>query len=182
MFYALWRKNYAGRVLDREPERMSEMKRALTMMDADTIDGKRQRAAREGCCLMRIPFFGRKPEPFTEGQIEYLRRYNLLPSMLGDMRRALPLSPAFRGWCLHRHRRARANLISNGTTTPWRSGSASRLTPLSKPDPTPDPIDWAVGVLNSALVCDAAAIQSLMALEVQVNESLSGTPDDTGWH
>ena len=25
---------------------------------------------------MRIPFFGRrKPEPFTEGQIEYLRRY-----------------------------------------------------------------------------------------------------------
>ena len=41
VFYALWRKNYAGRVLDREPERMSEMKRALTMMDADTIDGKR---------------------------------------------------------------------------------------------------------------------------------------------
>ena len=46
VFYALWRKNYAGRVLDREPERMSEMKRALTMMDADTIDGKRPRAAR----------------------------------------------------------------------------------------------------------------------------------------
>ena len=49
VFYALWRKNYAGRVLDREPERMAEMKRALTMMDADTIDGKRQRAARKGC-------------------------------------------------------------------------------------------------------------------------------------
>ena len=45
VFYALWRKNYAGRVLDREPERMAEMKRALTMMDADTIDGKRPRAA-----------------------------------------------------------------------------------------------------------------------------------------
>ena len=27
---------------------------------------------------MRIPFFGRKPEPFTEGQIEYLRRYPVL--------------------------------------------------------------------------------------------------------
>ena len=46
VFYALWRKNYAGRILDREPERMAEMKRALTMMDADTIDGKRQRPNR----------------------------------------------------------------------------------------------------------------------------------------
>ena len=43
VFYALWRKNYSGRVLDREPERMTEMKRALTMMDADTIDGTHSR-------------------------------------------------------------------------------------------------------------------------------------------
>ena len=31
---------------------------------------------------MRIPFFGRKPEPFTEGQIEYLRRYNVFGATL----------------------------------------------------------------------------------------------------
>ena len=35
-------------------------------------------------------------------------------------------------------------------------------------------IDWAVGVLNSALVkCDAAAIHALMALEVPANDSLA---------
>ena len=50
------------------------------------------------------------------------------------------------------------------------------LAPLPKPDPTPDPIDWAVGVLNSALVCDAAAIQALMALEVPANDSLAEHP------
>ena len=31
---------------------------------------------------MRIPFFGRKPEPWTEGQIEYLRRYNVFGETL----------------------------------------------------------------------------------------------------
>ena len=75
VFYALWRKNYAGRILDREPERMAEMKRALTMMNGRYHRRQAPSRRRKGCSLMRIPFFGRKPEPFTEGQIEYLRRY-----------------------------------------------------------------------------------------------------------
>ena len=41
---------------------------------------------------MRIPFFGRKPEPFTEGQIEYLRRYPVLGDMIGRGR-PLPSVP-----------------------------------------------------------------------------------------
>ena len=41
VFYALWVKNYAGKHVSSESERMAEMKRALTMMDAGTIDGKR---------------------------------------------------------------------------------------------------------------------------------------------
>ena len=40
------------------PERMAEMKRALTMMDADTIDGTAPAyAAVRDARLMRIPFF-----------------------------------------------------------------------------------------------------------------------------
>ena len=50
------------------------------------------------------------------------------------------------------------------------------LDPLPQPTPQPDPIDWAVGVLNSALVCDAAAIQALMMLEVPANDSLADHP------
>ena len=47
---------------------------------------------------MRIPFFGRKPEPFhREGQIEYLRRYNVFGATLaywgGSPRRPLPTEP-----------------------------------------------------------------------------------------
>ena len=45
VFYALWIKNFTGKVMETEDMRMAEMKRALTMMDADTIDGKRPRAA-----------------------------------------------------------------------------------------------------------------------------------------
>ena len=50
------------------------------------------------------------------------------------------------------------------------------LDPLPVPDPTPDPIDWAVGVLNSALVCDPGAMRDMMALEVAVNDALSEHP------
>ena len=121
---------------------------------------------------MRIPFFGRKPEPFTEGQIEYLRRYPVLGDMIGRGR-PFPRVPG---------------LVP--PPPPPRQGEFDQqwedygvafwqrkpLAPLPAPDPTPDPIDWAVGVLNSALVCDAAAIQALMALEVPANDSLAEHP------
>ena len=46
VLYALWVKNFTGKVTETEDMRMAEMKRALTMMNADTIDGKRQRPNR----------------------------------------------------------------------------------------------------------------------------------------
>ena len=78
---------------------------------------------------MRIPFFGRKPEPFTEGQIEYLRRYPVFAEALahgGRQDRAVPL-PTEPGLVVPAHaRRAKANSTSNGMITPRRSTNANR--------------------------------------------------------
>ena len=41
VFYALWVKNFTGAMTETEDMRMAEMKRALSTMDAGTIDGKR---------------------------------------------------------------------------------------------------------------------------------------------
>ena len=103
---------------------------------------------------MRIPFFGRKPEPFTEGQIEYLRRYNVFPAgrlMPGPRR---PIADRTRsGYAAVPPRQGEFDQQWHDYTTAFHQRKP--LDPLPKPDPTPDPIDWAVGVLNSALVCDA---------------------------
>ena len=118
---------------------------------------------------MRIPFFGRKPEPFTEGQIEYLRRYNVFPSAGRPRFTAPGLVPPP---CPPRQGEFDQQWEDYGVAF-WQR---KPLAPLPKPDPTPDPIDWAVGVLNSALLCDAAAIQALMALEVPASDSLAEHP------
>ena len=128
---------------------------------------------------MRIPFFGRKPEPFTEGQIEYLRRYNVFGEVLAyrgnrpGPPRPLPTEPGLvRPPCPPRQ--GEFDQQWHDYTTAFHQRKP--LAPLPEPTPQPDPIDWAVGVLNSALVCDAAAIQAIMALEVPVNESLAEHP------
>ena len=124
---------------------------------------------------MRIPFFGRKPEPFTEGQIEYLRRYNMFPvgRLMPGPKRPLPIEPGLVTPPPPPRQGEFDQQWDDYTVAFWQR---KPLAPLPLPDPTPDPIDWAVGVLNSALVCDAAAIQALMALEVQANDSLAEHP------
>ena len=121
---------------------------------------------------MRIPFFGRKPEPWTEGQIEYLRRYPVLGDMIGRGRPFPRVPGLVPPPCPPRQGEFDQQWEDYGVAF-WQR---KPLAPLPKPDPTPDPIDWAVGVLNSALVCDAAAIQALMALEVPANDSLAEHP------
>ena len=125
---------------------------------------------------MRIPFFTRrKPEPFTEGQIEYLRRYNVSPGprLMPGPQRPLPTEPGLvRPPCPPRQ--GEFDQQWHDYTTAFHQRKP--LDPLPEPTPQPDPIDWAVGVLNSALLCDAAAIQVLMAFETPANESLAEHP------
>ena len=127
---------------------------------------------------MRIPFFGCKPEPFTEGQIEYLRRYNVFGEVLAyrgnrpGPPRPLPTEPGLVPPPPPRH--GTFDQQWDDYTTAFHQRKP--LDPLPEPTPQPDPIDWAVGVLNSALLCDAAAIQVLMAFETPANESLAEHP------
>lgn len=129
---------------------------------------------------MRIPFFTRrKPEPFTEGQIEYLRRYNVFGEVLAyrgnrpGPPRPLPTEPGLVPPPPPPSHREFDQQWHDYTTA---FHQRKPLAPLPVPDPTPDPIDWAVGVLNSALLCDADAMRDMMALEVPVNDSLSEHP------
>ena len=124
---------------------------------------------------MRIPFFGRKPEPFTEGQIEYLRRYPVLAYSYNPPGppRPLPTEPGLVP--------PPPPPLQGEFDQQWHDYTTAfhqrkPLDPLPEPTPQPDPIDWAVGVLNSALVCDPGAMRDMMALEVPVNDALSEHP------
>ena len=46
VFYALWVKNFTGIIASSETRRMAEMKKALGLMDDETIDGKRPRTTK----------------------------------------------------------------------------------------------------------------------------------------